>query len=81
MNSIYFRKQVLNDIQQRLKELDAKPFNEENDDNHGRIFGIPDHCLQNAMTSLKAKRKNQSNVRTLIFLRTRCFEKYTFFEI
>ena len=64
--SIYLRKQVLNDVQYRLKEFDAVPFNEKMDDNHDIRFGISDHCLQNAMTDLKAKRKNQSNVRTLI---------------
>ena len=63
---MYFRKQVLNDVQYRLKEFDAVPFNEIMDDSNDLIFGISDHCLQNAMTNLKAKRKNQSNVRTLI---------------
>ena len=58
------RKQVLNDIQQRLSELDALSPQDKNFDQHSKDDGISDQCLQKAMKSLKAIRKNQSNVRT-----------------
>ena len=57
------RNQVLNDIQQRLKELDALSPQDKNFDQDRKDDGITDQCLKKAMKSLQAIRKNQSNVR------------------
>ena len=60
---VFWRKQVLIDIQRRLKELDVWSIDEKTREENETAIGIPDSHLEKAMRSLKIKRNNQSNVR------------------
>ena len=53
----------MNDIQSRLKQLDAFSLDEKTREVNETAIGIPDNRLEKAMRSLKINRKNQPNVR------------------